>query len=461
MHRIEETIERGICIGCGACSVITADAVPIRLNEYGIFTADLSDVPDELRRQASRVCPFSDEALSENVLGAPHLGETPHTIDSRVGQYTAAFVARVSDEDYAVNSSSGGLTSWLLGELHLRGDIDAFISVGSSEDLDGLFSYKVTEGEKYATVRKSAYYASTLNEALNLVKEKDKKFALVGVPCFVKAVRLLCTQDPVLDERISVFIGLLCGHMKTRNFGPSLAWQLGIPPRDIQSVDFRVKVPGRPSSQYNFAAESIYGEVVTAPTKDLVGANWGYGAFQPEACNFCDDVFAETADVVFGDAWLPEYTDDWLGRNIVVSRNILVDAIIREGISNGTLLGEEVDVDVPVRSQLGNFRHRRQGLAVRLADDISEGLSVPKKRVAPNKLAVPHSRRMLIRQRRRMSRLSLLAYAEATAKDDLDLYLECMSEEIKEYQRIQKRSLKHWWGRLRNLPRKITSFSRK
>lgn len=444
MHRIEETLERGICIGCGACSVITGGVVPIRLSSSGIYSADISTTPDELIREASEVCPFSDEASSEDELGAPSLDLNCANWDPRVGAHSASFVARVNDDDYVLKSSSGGLASWLIGELSRNNLIDAFISVANSTRSEELFAYSVKGASDYALARKSAYYAATLEEALAIVKESDRRYALIGVPCFIKAARLLGEKDPVLKQRIRFFVGLVCGHMKSQNFGPSLAWQLGVSPQNLKAIDFRIKRPGRPSSSYDFGAVAIDGSTVNAPTRDLVGANWGHGAFQPEACNFCDDVFAETADVALGDAWLPQYTQDWRGRNIVVSRNVEIDSVIRKGIESGALDGEEVDIEVPVHSQLGNFRHRREGLSVRLADDRAAGLSIPRKRVQPDQRAVGHRRRRLIRQRRRMSRISITAFNEALAGDDLAIYLDQMKKEIRRYRRIENYSINHW-----------------
>lgn len=451
MHRIEETLDRGICIGCGACSVITNGVVPIQLDASGIYRADVSQTPEEVVREASQVCPFSDEAQSEEALGAPSLDPALAQHDPLAGVYSASFVARVSDDQYVVESSSGGLTSWLVGELSNSGLIDAFISVSSSTESSEIFTYAVKDAEKYGTSRKSAYFATTLNEALKVVEESDKRFAIIGVPCYIKAARLLSDKDPILRQRLRFFIGLVCGHMKTQNFGRSLAWQLGVHPRDLSAVDFRVKCPDRPSSSYDFEAQATDGSIVRAPTRDLVGSNWGHGAFQPEACNFCDDIFAETADVVLGDAWLPQYTQDWRGNNIVVSRNSEIDSIIRKGIERGILTGEEVDIQVPIQSQLGNFRHRREGLAIRLADDIAEGLSVPRKRVDPDKSAVGYRRRQLIRQRRKMSKISIASFKEAVARDDLSIYLGQMSSEIQKYKRIQSVSVNYWRQRIQRL----------
>lgn len=44
--------------------------------------------------------------------------------------------------------------------------------------------------------------------------------------------------------------------MKSRHFGESMAWQLGIIPDDIAAVDFRVINKGQPASDYDFGAQS-------------------------------------------------------------------------------------------------------------------------------------------------------------------------------------------------------------
>jgi coenzyme F420-reducing hydrogenase beta subunit len=46
-------------------------------------------------------------------------------------------------------------------------------------------------------------------------------------------------------------------------------------------------------------------------------ATWGAGFFQNSACNYCDDVVAETSDIAFGDAWVEPYSSDGRGTNVV------------------------------------------------------------------------------------------------------------------------------------------------
>lgn len=454
IHRIEETIERGMCIGCGACGVATRGAIPIQLSRKRFYQANTQGVDEALVRTGSRVCPFSDESPNEDELAAPQ-GRSTNEVDSKLGQYTSLFAGRVEDDEYLLGSSSGGLTSWMVGKLIEEGDADAVIKVGMSTDSSPeLFQHEVSSSHPSTETRKSYYYATTLFDALMQIEDDDRRFILVGVPCFIRAARALCRERPEYAEKLVFFVSLVCGHFKTQAFAESLAWQVGVHPRDLREVDFRVKNFERPSSDYDFGARSAStNEWKFARTASLVDGNWGYNAFQPEACNFCDDVVGETADVSFGDAWLPQYTADSRGTNIVISRNERIDDLFQEAAKLQVISLDNLSREDAVQSQAGGFRHRREGLAVRLADDIKAGLSVPKKRVSPNFKTVSAQRRSLIRQRRRMGEESQKLFAEALDKDDLGIYLSGMKREISRYRRIELFSVK---GALRGVKRVVT-----
>lgn len=241
-------------------------------------------------------------------------------------------------------------------------------------------------------------------------------------------------NDPVLSEQLAFLVGIVCGHLKSMAYAESFAWQIGISPAELASVDFRVKDPERTSREYGFAALARSGRREEAKTLSLVGGSWGHAVFQLVACDFCDDVFAETADVVFGDAWLPRYEIDWRGTNVVLTRNAVLDRILREGRESGTIHLDDLSVDLVAETQGGNFRHRRQGLGVRLADDRASGRWTPKKRFEDGAEGLTEDRRTLIRRRRDISRVSHTAFAAAVAANDLDVYLAAIKPRIDEYQ---------------------------
>ncbi|MCR4513031.1 Coenzyme F420 hydrogenase/dehydrogenase, beta subunit C-terminal domain [Aeromicrobium sp. 50.2.37] len=434
-HRIEEVLSRGMCVGCGGCSVATRGAIPITISRRGIYEASLDGVSEEDRRAGSSVCPFSDESKNEDQLGPP-AGEVGD-YDPRLGRFTSIRAGRRTADETLPESSSGGITSWTLGRLLETGAIDGVIHVGAV-DGDRLFEYVVSRSlEEIEDRRKSQYYATTLASTIEAIRGDGRRYAIVGVPCFIRTARNLADSDLGLRSQFAYYIGIVCGHLKSQFFAEAAAWQGGVIPSDLDSVDFRVKAPGRPAWDYSFGYRSeSESELRTIRNLDLLGSNWGHGAFQPEACNFCDDIFAETADVVFGDAWIEPYQADWRGTNIIVSRSNDIDALLQEGAHAGDLTLDPVSADMAAESQAGNFRHRRDGLRVRLADDIDQGLSVPAKRVEPGREHVDARRLRIVRQRRRMSALSFELFERAKAAGAPSIYTRSMQREVDRYSAI-------------------------
>lgn len=256
-HRIEETVARGICIGCGACSAATHGKVSVTIGRHRLYQADISQADEVARRAASRVCPFSDESPNEDELRAAH-GDELMSTDRLIGQYSQTFAGRVTDEGYLQGSSSGALTSWLARQLLERGMVDRVLAVGRAEGELASYDYAAFNStEAVTTHRKSYYYANTMAEVLSEVERFSGRVALVGIPCFIRAARSLTLERPELKPKIAYYLALVCGHYKTQAFAESLAWQVGVPPERLAEVDFRVKIAGQPSNDYAFGARAI------------------------------------------------------------------------------------------------------------------------------------------------------------------------------------------------------------
>lgn len=451
MASIESVVRSGSCVGCGACTVITGGEIPVALNAYGIWQASPGAASAPAQEMGSRVCPFADESPDESVLSAEYFGDL--ALDSRVGRYLGAFAAQVNDDEYLLGSSSGGLTSWILTQLLERDLVDGVVHVGAGRG-EGLFSYVVSyTPEELVARRKSIYYSTTLTDALLSIRGDAKRYALVGVPCFITAGRHLTNEDEVLRSQLRFFVGLVCGHLKSAAFAQLLAWQLGIAPEELATVDFRVKNPNRNAGSYDFEAISRSGERRLAPTRSLLGGNWGLGFFQLEACNYCDDVFAETADIVLGDAWLPEFVNDWRGHNVVVTRHPVLAQIVDDGVASGAIGRYPLGPNRVAESQSGNFRHRRQGLALRLFDDRDAGRWTPRKRVSPSS-DIPHRRQQVVRARRELSRESHELFRASVEARSLDQFIKQITPLVETYEktyrvRFFRRAVQRVLGQLR------------
>lgn len=446
MQTILNVVSSGLCVGCGGCEVVSRGALTVHWDEVGRPTVDLTLTNSDVLDAATRVCPFADESLDESQFGNrlwPELTDL-----QGVGRYLASYAGRIQDDAAIVGSSSGGLTTFLLSELLERGFVDGVIHVGSSSE--SLFDYEIsTSISELMGRRKSRYFALSFANVLEEVRNSERRYAFVGVPCAVKSLRSVALEDAEIADRIRYYVGLVCGHTKSHAYAESLAWQMGVAPAELTSVDFRVKVPGAPSKSYRVGVTGSDGTAIEADTVSLVGGNWGHGLFQLGACNFCDDIFAETADIVFGDAWLPRFEADWRGTNLVVARSGKLGGLLEAAAKSGVIQLEPLGVEELLRSQAGNFRHRRVGLAVRLADSQSAGQWVPRKRVEASLDGVPEARVELIRQRRFLTDRSHELFAEAKLVGSLAPFLDGIAPLVGAYDRLSRRSLgARVWGRV-------------
>ncbi len=188
-------------------------------------------------------------------------------------------------------------------------------------------------------------------------------------------------------------------------------------------------------------------------TRTMLGGNWGHAVFQLQACDYCDDIFGETADVCFGDAWIERYASNWQGTNIAVVRDATLADLFDQAQQAGQLTLDTISTDDLVRSQDGNFRHRWDGLSVRLLDRLKSGQWTPSKRIRPGSRNVPLLRRWLVRVRQRMSQQSHEAFRLARERNDLQIFARSMAphihrmDQIYRLMRIEDR-LRRYWARV-------------
>ena len=379
----ENVVPGGFCVGCGACVVPNSNTGinEISLNSIGQFEPVLSGIEQEASLAADKVCPFSDDALDEDELRTL-LFSGNKNYDERIGSFDSVFVGNAGDSNgFRMQGSSGGLTNWLLSVLLEKGLVDAVIVVSGAISGSSLYSYRVVEDPtELAGSAKSKYYPVEMSKVIALIRSSRKRYAFVGVPCFIKAVRNMCVVEPVLNERILYCIALVCGHLKSTGYTEYLAAQMSVLPHNIRGIDFRVKISGQPANRY--ATKVIATDKVEQRNVfDLDGTDWGLGFFKYKSCDFCDDVAGEVADVTFGDAWLSSEVRDWRGNNIVISRNSDLTKIFRDGVDTADLELRESSAEEFYLSQSANYRHKVDGLVYRLQVAREKGQWAPRKRV--------------------------------------------------------------------------------
>jgi coenzyme F420-reducing hydrogenase beta subunit len=224
--------------------------------------------------------------------------------------------------------------------------------------------------------------------------------------------------------------------LKSSFFALAEAWESGIDPEHVKNVDFRYKLPDRPANDYAIKATGISNgkpiEVVK-PTRELSTTNWGYGYFKYNACEYCDDVLAETADVTCGDAWLPGYQNDGKGTNVVVVRNSDILDLLEEFSSETQL--EEVPPELVAQSQSSGVRHRREGLSYRLHLKDEAGEWRPAKRVSATN-NIPRNRKKVYEGRIQLMNESFTAFHGAQESGEgMPFFVRHMDPIVKAYKK--------------------------
>lgn len=403
-----QIVKGGYCVGCGGCAM-AATGVQMSINDVGMPQPSHPD----LESLSAATCPFgtdrNETVLAEELFGGLHgISHHPST-----GFYSDLHAGHAITGPHRLSGSSGGLTSWVLEELLTRGEVDAVIHVGRGAS-DGIFEYLISSSvDELRTRVKSIYYPTGFHDVLEQVRaDTTRTFAITGVPCHIKALRLAAETDPLLQGKLKYFVGIFCGHLKSRGFVESFGWQLGIHPNEVSDVDFRVKDASRPANDYSIEVRSST-KVARTENFRLYGSDWGLGLFKPLACDFCDDVACETADVVMGDAWLPEYVKDSLGTNVVIVRHPVIAALLAGASARGEIALDPIDPGKIHQSQAATFRHRNEGLQVRLAHMDARGTWRPSKRVQAGDGGLEPMRRRLYVTRMRLSQVSHRALREA------------------------------------------------
>jgi len=190
---------------------------------------------------------------------------------------------------------------------------------------------------------------------------------------------------PRLKRRVKYTFGLTCGHLPNKFYTEYLSEISGVKSGDLQSVKYRIKKDTTRAGNFKFQATSNIEDYGSELAFSDISNIWGAGYFGMNACNFCDDVFSELADVTVMDAWLPEYEHDTMGNSLIIVRNKDLALLLSEGIANKTCRVSPISAADVSKSQSGVIFHKKYLLEARIFWANLKGYKVPRKRVRPNK----------------------------------------------------------------------------
>ncbi len=364
-------VPAGYCVGCGICAgICPVNALDMKWNERGCFEAMIDRAKCIHCSKCLKACPFFNENMDETAHAVKRFGPVQNYLfDQVIGFYLCLLEGWVTDSRHRFDASSGGVTSWLAAELLQTKKVKSVCAV---RPVDGsirgrLFEYFIADSpEDIWQSGKSAYYPIEISEVIQKLKEMSEDFAVIGLPCLLKGLCNVLNMDNELRKRCKFLIGIFCGQQKNKYFAEYCA-RLGGAAGDIIKARFRVKE--KSYHHLNHKLEFSYlkdGQQLTGCTFQDEGMAriWGLDCFKINACNYCDDITAETADVSIGDAVSGKNASK--GANYIIVRNHEIKDLLDKGHKQQRLSVNKTQLKKVKKRLSGCVKIKRSDLSHRL-----------------------------------------------------------------------------------------------
>lgn len=418
---IDNVVKRDLCCGCGVCvAICPKNALEMISNKFGEYNPTKTDGCIECGL-CLKVCPFNPGNDNENEIGFRCYGKQNSVRHNQeVGYYIDCFVGWVNSRNRLL-SASGGLTTWIFERLFLEEKIDYAICVVPNVQEDMLFRYSILGSPSELDLsRGSVYYPVELSGIIHYILTNPGRYAIVGLPCYIKSLRLAQERYAELNRRVICTIGLVCNHQNSKLYTSYLSEKSGISNGE-KEVKYRGKPGQKSAGDFWFRSKDKKGNYGRKVYFSSIARQWGNRWFGLNCCNYCDDVFAECADIALMDAWLPECMSEFEGTNLVIVRNEKMKEILLEGGRKKAITLKNISVDRIIQSQSGNLKYKRKELSLRLGQ---QRIKLPR-RVEPQKSLNP-----LIRKK--------IHYCEEIQKKSKILYLEHLSNKNEDISHFDK-----------------------
>lgn len=332
-----------MCLGCGLCEAVGNTQMEVTAN--GFYRPTPIPTDEDTNRTINRLCPAIRIENSNK-------GNTDIW-----GHIEMVANAWAKDPTIRQSSSSGGVTSALAIFLLETHKVDAVLHVGCA---DGDYLHNklfVSKNREDILKRNASRYAPAMvfNEIFKVLeKRKNDKFAFIGKPCDIAAIRNLQKEYPDLKERIPYCLAIFCAGMPSYNATEkaiSTFNHAGTP------ISLRYRGDGWPGF---FKVDYADGESFKMTYNDswgkILGRDLGF------RCKICADGIGLLADIASGDAWhtkdgYPDFTESD-GRNFCFIRTPKGKELFEDAIKQGYLEDEELNVEEVEEMQRYQYNRR-------------------------------------------------------------------------------------------------------
>lgn len=265
-----------------------------------------------------------------------------------MGEHIACRMGYAADEAIRANAASGGMVTALLCHLLETDQIDG-AWVTRSEILKGELSYRTfiaTTKEQLMECSSSVYMYMPLLQHIDMIREFDGRLAVVLVPCQMRAFTALLDKEPALKEKIVLKAGLYCSGSHDKGATLMPLKKKRIPLENALRIFYR-RGHWRGDSTVVYADGSersfSYGKTICAYKNAYF--------FSRGSCMLCQDQYAYSADISFGDIWLKEMKKNPVKHTSCVIRTQQALDMFKAAVNEGSIIALPIDDTKMLRSQ--------------------------------------------------------------------------------------------------------------
>ncbi|MCD2315100.1 Coenzyme F420 hydrogenase/dehydrogenase, beta subunit C-terminal domain [Sphingomonas sp. IC-11] len=315
-------------------------------------------------------CPVTEAAEARIAGSCPGSVIAPWSKEERHqhplwGPWRQTLTGAASDPEVRFHGASGGALSALLIHALEQGTVDRVLHIepDPKHPTGNRVRWSSTREEVLAGAG-SRYASSSPLAAIEEALAQGGRFAFVGKPCDVSALRQLGRYDTRVAKHVPLVLSFFCGGLPSSAGAADILRAMGLEQGDV--VEFRYRGQGWPGLTVARTADGRSGEMSYAES-------WGRHLSRQVQfrCKICPDAVGGVADIACADAWYGDAAgypsfEEKDGRSLIMSRTAAGEAFLHSAqaaaaIETAPLPIEEIERMQPAQAQ------RKRMIAARTA----------------------------------------------------------------------------------------------
>ena len=264
-----------------------------------------------------------------------------------LGDITNCYLGYSNNAIIRQNSASGGVITQMIITLLKTKQIEGAL-LCRSVVINKKISYEVkiiTNPDEVMKYSSSVYYNVPLLKMIPEIKQFNGRLAFVGLPCHINALQKKIQHDRSLAEKVTLIIGLFCGHNSRKELVVDVLRKKGISECDVSRLIYR-----KGHWRGNMVVSLADGTMISFPFEH-------FSIYQNLFCDslikclHCFDHTSEHADISCGDAWLPYLKNDPIKHSVIITRNENSNRILCDVRRHGDLFLMQIEPEIVFESQ--------------------------------------------------------------------------------------------------------------